>query len=559
MSGAKQLGLILGALTKNKLRFDAGASVKKKIGLISLLSLAYVMIEAVVIIVSVMVGQAFSIVDGIEQYFYFIILLVAAAVVLIFGVVHLVSTLYLAKDTDFYSMLPVKPSVVFAAKTLFVYLFESVIVAAVALPAMIVYGAMTSAGVQYFFISILCLPIVPALPLVVAAILAVPVMYIARKLRNRNIIPIIFYCLLFAGLIALYIVPMVSMSSITESEEITQEQIMSFARVVTVIGYILYPYTALSSAAFKLDTFGLGAAPSTALNILIFVGISAALIAILFLLGKFMYSQAAKANNQTDNSRAKKGEYKRATRLITLMKREYLLALRTPSTAFQCYFTMLFPIVFAVIFGMMFKNMSAMTDMGDASLLPAYLTPLVYSVVLVMMPVLSNAAITSFSREGVGIEALKTMPIDAKALVKAKIAAWAILGMPIGVISAVIVNIFMFDLLQLFLSVFAFLLLPLVYIVFGVLWDMSSPKLSWTDPIQAVKHNTHSTVGQFIGIGAGMLLFIIYSVISYTTSLNADALTAIIWSCIYAVIVIFLAIDIVLYRKIGIYYNKMTV
>ncbi len=567
MNGFKQFGTILGALTKNKLRFDASASQKKKVGLICVFALAYIMAEAFIImmlygfttVLSVMSGYLLYYIDVLKQQLFFGILLVTAAIVLVFGVVYLVATLYLAKDTDFYSTLPVKPSVVFAAKIAFVYLFEVVIVAAVALPAIIVYGALVDAWVGYYFISILCLPIAPAFPLVISAIFAVPVMYIARKVRNRNIIPIIFYCLLFGGFIVLYILPMTSMSSMIESEEVTQDQVMSFVRVVTVIGYILYPYTALSSAAFKLDTFGFGDGGSTAVNILIFVGISAALIIILLLLGKFMYSQAAKANNQTDNSRAKKGEYKSSSQIKTLVKREYLLALRTPSTMFQCFFTLLFPIIFAVIMSMMFKNMFVITEQDGTSINAMFMSPLVFSIVFIMMPVLSNAAITSFSREGIGIEALKSMPVSPKTLVKAKITAWSALGMPIGVASAVIVNIFMFDFLQLFLSILAFLWLPFVYIAFGVLWDMSSPKLVWSDPIQAIKHNTHSTIGQFIGMGAGFVIFILYFVLAISTEASSSTMMAIVWALIYCTLVVFLVIDIILYRRINAYYEKMTV
>ena len=556
MSGFRQFRRILGALLKNKLRFDAGASTKKKVGFIALFLFAYISIEAIAVMISVTAGQVFSMLGGFKQYYYFIILLVCAAIVLVFGIVHLVATLFLAKDTDFYSALPIKSSVVFAAKTLYVYLFEAAIVAAVALPAMIVYGALTKAGVAYYFITVLSLPIVPALPLALAAIFAVPVMFIARKLRNRNIIPIIFYCLLFGGMLALYIVPMASMSTIAESEEITFEQIAKFAQIVTVIGYILYPYTVLSTAAFGVDTFELGGVASTALNILIFVGISAVLITVLLLLGKFMYSQAVKANNQTDNSRAKKGEYKRATQTNALIKREYLLALRTPSTMFQCYFSMLLPIIFAIIFSFMFKSMASdLIGIFDSK----NISIIVYSAVFMMMPVISNAAITSFSREGMTIEALKSAPIEPRTLVRAKILAWSFIGVPVGVISATIVNIFLFDPLQLALSIVAFLLLPYIYISFGVLWDMSAPKLSWTDPLQAIKHNSHSTIGQLIGIGTGAVMFMTAYFIVFFTDININILFAVMWSAIYASGAVFSVVSILMYRKINAYYTKMTV
>ena len=131
---------ILKGLFKNKLRFDDGKSKRKKLAFALLLGFVYVILIAAVISVIVELKDLFLYIPVMSQLFYFFILMTAAIVVLFFGIVHLVIVLYLSKDTDFYSMLPVKPATVFAAKLSYVYLSEAAIIVATALPILIAFG-----------------------------------------------------------------------------------------------------------------------------------------------------------------------------------------------------------------------------------------------------------------------------------------------------------------------------------------------------------------------------------------------------------------------------------
>ncbi len=553
-SNAKNLKTVLGALIKNKLRFSEATSKNKRIGYAVLFGFAYLIILSVVLGITVSVGKVL-VMNGMGMIAYLLIILIGAAIVLIFGIINLVSTLYLAKDTDFYSMLPVNPTIVFSAKILFVYLSEAVIVAAVVLPAMIAFGIIAEMQFGYYIISLLMLPIIPALPLIVAAILAIPVMYIAGKTKNRNIVPFIFYCVMFCGFFALYFYLMFSSMS-TTGEEITQEQIESIMRVTKGIGYALYPYTALSSAALGIPTYGLSAGMSVFVNLVIFIGASAALGVLLLLLGKTMYGQSAKANNQTNNSVTKKTEFKSATCLKALIKREFSIAVRTPATTFQCFGVMLFPIVFSVLLSLGFNNLSIPTEDGSVGIDSIFKTAINLSVLIIFIPALANAAITSFSREGTALASLKVLPVSAKTIVKAKCISWSIVAIPSSLISAVIVNAFNFDVLNFVLSMIAFAVIPVIYVVFGVLWDMSAPKLIWNDPIQAIKHNTHATVGQIFGIVSGLVLTFAAGILPMIFGGSRTAVMVIFWTFTAVLMIAFSIVDFVLFKSVNLYYNK---
>lgn len=556
MKNRSALLTVLFALFKNKLRFDAEKSKAKKIGSLVLLGVAGAVILTVFIVVLKYIGAPLASV-GLAPMVYFGILMTSAAFVLVFGLVSLVSTLFLSKDTDFYSMLPIKPSTVFAAKVLFVYLSETAICLFLVLPAAVAFGIIIKLTAWYYYvITIVVLVIVPALPLAVASIFAVPVMFIAGKLKNRSVVPIIFYCILFFGFFGLYFYLIVSMQNLA-TIELTEAQLQKIANVVNVIGYVFYPYTALSAAVFGAPTYGLGVGASIAVNLLIFLGISAALICILLLLGKFMYGRSARANNQTDNSKAKNGKFRTAGTLKAMMKREYKLAIRSTQVTIQCFIGCIMVILFSVLFGYLYIKMPSAT-IGEALSDSVYSFFIVLCVVMFVMPVSAQAPMTSFSREGQAIETVKTLPLSPMRVCLSKVSAWAVLAVPSCMIATVIVNAYMFDVGRFFISVLGVMLFIVSYIFFAVAWDLTAPKLKWTDPMQALKHNSHLIIGTAFGMlpsFAGIIT--VLACMNYGVS--AATMAAFVWSELYAASAVFAAVDIVMYRKVSTYYNRIEV
>ncbi|MCH5155175.1 MAG: hypothetical protein J1F69_01070 [Clostridiales bacterium] len=546
-------GIILKALFKNKFRFDESKSKGKKVALALLLGFVYVAIMAIAISIIIKLRSLFLYLTVISQLFYFFVLMTAAIIVLFFGIIHLVSVLYLSKDTDFYSMLPVKPSTVFAAKLSYVYLVEAAIVLALALPILVTFGIVAKMWIWFYVITIVTLLIVPVLPLVVAAIVSVPVMLIASKLKNRNVISLVFYLLLFGAMFSVYIY----FVYITSSGSITPEKMVFMLNALKTVLNVLYPYTVLSKAACQMPMYGLSLGASTAVGVLIFVGISAALLAIIWIFAKLMYAQAVKANNQTDNSKAKKGEFKATTSMRALLKREYLSSLRTTQIAFQCYVVMILPILMSVVLGLMARNNFG--DNGDVQLFISGFTQIMsYCLLCVLLSTLANGACTTFSREGTAMASLKVLPVDIKTILKSKVIAWSLLAVPASAVSVAVLNVLDFSLKGLFLSLFSLVPLTGVFVIFGALWDLASPKLKWTDPLQAIKHNMHVFGGQMIMMSGGFFIMMIMFVL-LLNDIKFSVIYAVCWALMYSVLVIFAVVDYILYKKIDVYYKRIEI
>lgn len=542
---------IVKALFKNKLRFDDSKKKSKKLAFVLLVGLMYVMVMALFISIIVELGDLFLYFPLMAEMFYFFVLMTAAIVVLFFGIVHLISVLYLSKDTDFYSMLPVKPATVFTAKLTYVYLSETAIVAAIALPLLIAFGIVAKMWALFYIISIATLLIVPILPLVVAAIVAVPVMLIASKLKNRNIITLIFSLVLFGGVFSLYIY-FIYMSS---SGAITPEGMAAMLNALQTVLYALYPYTVLSASACGLPLYGLNLGASTAVGLVIFLAISVALLVIIWLLAKYMYAQSVKANNQTDSSKAKKGEFKATTGTRALIKREYISTLRTTQIAFQCYAVMLLPILMGIIFGIMSRS-SIESDLDLVIFFGRFIRLITYCTMCAMFATLGNGASTTFSREGDAMATLKVLPVSIKTIFKAKVLSWLFLAVPIAIVAVIVSSVMNFAWQDMLLALFSLVPIAVVFVIFGALWDLSAPKLKWTDPMQAIKHNMHVLGGQMICMASGLVIMIL-TVVLVSCEVEMSVVSAVVWSLLYTVLAVFTVVDIVMYRNINKYYNRI--
>ncbi|MCH5165178.1 MAG: hypothetical protein J1G01_02125 [Clostridiales bacterium] len=544
---------VLKAMFKNKLRISSEKSKRSVFAFFIFIGIMYFAVMFALISIIVELKQLFAVPEATMILFFFM-LMTAGLIVLIFGIVSLVTTLFLAKDTDFYSILPVKSSVVFAAKLSYVYISEAVIVTAVLLPLIITLGVVAKAWAWFYVISIAMLAVIPAFPLLVAAIVAIPVMFIASKLKNRGVVALIFYLVLFGGFFGLYI----AFVYVTTDINISDETLYNIVNGITAVTYVMFPYRALASAVAGLPTYGLGVGASTAVNTVIFFGSSAALFVILLVLGKFMYAQSAKANNQTDNSKAKNGKFKSGSGLKALMKREYISSLRTTQVAFQCYAVFILPIIMVFVLFIPFRNLSHALGDGVGFLDKRGNLMVGFSTLAAMLATLGNAASTTFSREGGAMASLKILPVSIKQILKAKIIAWLVIALPVAAVSVMVANILVFDLQFMFLSVFSLIPLAAMFVIFGALWDLKSPKLKWTDPMQAVKHNGHTTIGQLLCMVGGLLSIVLYfSLLIDMTDINT--IITVCWSVIYGTLVIFAAANIYLYKKVEAYYKRIEI
>ncbi len=181
-----------------------------------------------------------------------------------------------------------------------------------------------------------------------------------------------------------------------------------------------------------------------------------------------------------------------------------------------------------------------------------------FTVLGAIFATLGNAAATTFSREGKAMASLKILPVSIGTVLRAKITAWLIPAVTAATISVVVFGALLFDLQYFLLAVFSLIPLSAALICFGALWDLTAPKLNWTDPTQAIKHNGHVTIGQMAAMGAGLAVTAFVTIFCFC-GVDFDIISALSWVLIYSELAIFTVVDILLYRRAEKYYNRIEI
>lgn len=101
---------------------------------------------------------------------------------LVFGTVAVFSYMYFSRDNEFLMSLPVRPGTVFAAKLTVIYVEEAAVGAVLAFPGAIVLGIATAQGAAFYIMTLIAVALVPLCALLLGALIAVPLTFIARVL-----------------------------------------------------------------------------------------------------------------------------------------------------------------------------------------------------------------------------------------------------------------------------------------------------------------------------------------------------------------------------------------
>ncbi|MCL2860978.1 MAG: hypothetical protein FWE22_01000 [Firmicutes bacterium] len=443
---------------------------------------------------------------GIVNEFIVLILSIASMLVLIFGVVAMLGYLYFSKDTEFFLSLPIKSGSIFMAKFTVIYITELVIAAIILLPTLITLGVAISAPATYYILMLIGILFAPALPLMLASLLSIPIMYIASFLKNKGAWTSVLLILLVGGIFAFYFY---FVQSISHGDGVDMEATLaSMAEGMRVLSNILYPFLALARAATLTASFGLSVGVSILVNLLIFVISLVALIFIANIISNLVYRKSA-ASQLEGKKRVVKGSEKFAssTPLVTLVKKEWRSIIRTPAFAYQCLMPIvLTPIMIAIsgFFGSAGGNGEYYNGNGAS---PHFQYFMQFLFVMMFAGAMNMTALSAITRDGQSVSLSKMLPVSFQKQIQAKLSISLILSLIPGILGIVIINIITFDFANLMLSIVFFAVFSYAFSCFGIYNDLRKPKLDWTTPNQAMRQNMNLIVPMLLGFLASLVFF----------------------------------------------------
>ena len=479
---------------KNMLRFE------RKKGTLPLMIAVFAVIGLVfgfmIVAGTLGIGKYFVKYGAVPE-FLTVLFLITQAVVLIFGTATIVGVMFFSRDTEFVLALPVKSSVLFFAKLSYVYLTELVISAFVVLTGGITMGLMAGMGPAYYLLLLVSVFVLPLLPLLLAALLALPIMYLFSFFRYKGALTSVMLIVLFAAALVGWYAAFGGMMGSDETIVLPEETILAFKQAMAWV---------IPDISLARLICGVGVLP----NLGITVGVFGALGGLAWLVSAGIFRRSLSA--QLEQTRVAKGgrlEYRASSLTCALLKKDFKEILRNPALAFYILFQVVFGPLMLVIMGLMTPALAEEGMDAAALSLTAVIEGLFFLGLMVVS--MNYAALSTLTREGENFPLMKALPIPFGTQIRAKV----LLARLISAVSvaAGCLTLYLFlplDLLQAGLMLVFLLVYGDAMTHLLCSFDINNPKLHYESLSAALKNNVNALKAMGVALAVVLPAGIVY-------------------------------------------------
>ena len=418
---------------------------------------------------------------------------------LVMAFFFIMSSLYLGRDTVFLASMPVKPRTILGAKLAQVWVSETLIDAAILLPACILYGTRTGQGADFYIRMVLVWLLIAILPICIAAFFSAFLIRLSALWKHREM----FMTVGGIALFLVYMFVMMNVGSITgdsaEGGEMIQQFFMSNSERISGMTKI-FPPAEWAARGLQGEWSQLA----------LYAAVSAAAAALLIGVLGIFYRKLSLLQSETPQAKGKKGIQKGAIResnaFRACVKREIMTILRVPSYAINILPITFMPVLMIGILGVSFGRAAGEEGGESIQMLLSNLNPALIMCILAAavayMAGMNPALSTAVTREGKGHDFIKALPVSARTLIHAKLAV----GFGLVLIGVVAAGIGLLVLVPGFIKETVLALILCLVFCFGCAClalsrDVKKPRLDWVTEQEAVKQNFGVLISMLVSWG----------------------------------------------------------
>lgn len=462
------------------------------------------------------------------------------------GVKQIYSALVSSNDCDVLIYQPISQQHLFLYKLIKIYIGQIVSTLLVLLPSAIVIDVLSASvgGFWYYLTVVFHLLLCPLLGCAIAALFTVPFNGIMRFVQRKFVLHLILYVIVLALGFWLYGMFLSVLTDLIQTGELLYVLDSSTVNAVAAVAAKFYPVKFFSNMLFGQNV---------AVSLLSVLGICAVAGVVTYFVIRAMYFKVLQQKLEGDIKifRKKKSVAKIHSPLAALVKKEFLMILRTPTYAFA-YFATTFTLPFMVyVCANLMRSMVA--TLPNVALINCDFEIAIF--VIAMFSVLTNTFCTSnISRDGKMFSMLKTMPVDGHLVVKAKLLFCSVVSVASVLVSCIVLLCVSYLNWWQALVIFAVAsLLDIAEIAFATKRDLAKPHLPQNDRDEVTEDNNNVSAVTLLGLvcavllGGGALAMSLILSLLYT---NALALTVTMTFVFIAVILVFILSLVYLFRDL---------
>lgn len=485
-----------------KMKFKRDATANQKLGVVGKLVAAMGIAYGIFTLLFFLIFKVLFFSASVNLFIF--VLFLMQIISIISNTVTMSSTLYTSKDNQLLMTYPVKHLHVYISKVVVSYIIELRKSLIFTFPIFMAYATIvTNVLTPNFVISgIFYSVILPIFPVLIGAILSIPLMYFKKLLNSQTIIKGLLTLALFIGLLFLtyFLVSLLPdnlrivalYNSFLTKLDAFLENVNSFA------GYTLF----IGRAMYGIDPW---------LNDLIAIGIliGVAVVSILISLPLFYKLASSATENSVQKVHNSKNTYHSST-FLTFMRKELILSIRNASDFISDYFFLFIMPFVLVLMASIYLRIDT-NPLGDAMTYG-----FIGLIALIMLSASNTSSATAISSEGTEFVLLKTSPGKSRNIVWAKLLINYIISLTMTTISWIFLSIVTksrVDMFQLWIVYIFIVIIEFGLILWSIQLDILHPKLKEYANSQNRSDVKNFSSSILIGLVVSLILSIIMIVI----------------------------------------------
>lgn len=471
---------------------EAAPAVKKDAGSTGytvMMSIVGVLLVIVVVAFSFLMAMGLSVV-GMLDLLPSVFMMAASVMALITTIYKTNGLLFGFKDYDFVMALPVKTSTVIASRLMILYLMNLMFTALFLLPSSVVYAIMAHPPAAFWPIMIICMFMVPLVPVVLATIIGSIISWVASHFKRKNGANIVLTLVaLFAWMLFC-----MNMNGVASNIALYGDTIMK-----TIYG--IYPLTRLYVEAVT---------QTNVLSFLLFALISlGAFTLFTIILAKFFTKLNSAITANRTKSNYKMQELKTTSPKKALLKKEFKRLTASSNYMMNSCIGLIMMVVASALV-LIIGPMQVINLVGYGRILEEVnfsgtLTALA-TVAMSFLVVLTCPSAAAISIEGKSLWIMKSLPVKSRDIIISKLGVNIILVTVAILISATLLNI---ALRPDPLHAILLYVTPLVYGLFtslaGMALNLKYPNFNWNNELEVVKRGKPISIMVVVGMAITMV------------------------------------------------------
>lgn len=462
-----------------------------------------VLLGAVIYAIYWVAGLFFEMFETGGMLYEALVLLVTAIFIfmLFTGISSTIKVLYYKGDNEILMRYPVSGAEVFISKTLFLFLSQFIVTTVVMAPFLVAYASVSGLGIAFYVKIPVPILLMVFINFFLSNILAIPIMHLTNRIRNKFILIIIGLAILVTAGFALYMLLFNSMVTYMNDTAFSVFSDDMVAVIETVAKWLI-------PAKYFADVM-VGKELYIAYPALIgMLGLT--LIGMIFII-YFLYAKTLLNNVEVEGSAFKHvTKNRRRPIFVTLLRKEFLQVFRSVNYSFQ-YF------VLACAMPVMIYFCNEITGrLGENQIGEQIALGMTMLVMLIFATVITSFAATSTSREGDNFYHTKVAPVSIQKQLFAKFTMFFLVSFAANAVCAVV--LYFTKQVNLTDAIWLFVMVELVAIaetLIAMRMDIAHPYFNLSGEGEVVNNNASTTLAVAMGFAVAVVIGIICMFLGY--------------------------------------------